>query len=61
MLFVRKRELEVAALTICIATIAENGKKLVAASDKIITYASPPYHLFEHPRPKVDMLNKKVL
>ncbi|MCS7365650.1 MAG: hypothetical protein NDF54_09450 [archaeon GB-1867-035] len=48
-------------MTICIAAIAENGSKLVAASDKMITYSSPPYHLFEHPRPKIDMLNRRCI
>jgi len=27
----------------------------------MITYVSPPYHLFEHPRPKIGMLNKKFI
>ena len=43
-------------MTICIAAIAEDGRVLVAVSDKMITYTAPPYHQFEHPRSKIDIL-----
>jgi len=40
-------------VTICIAAICNGGDCVVAACDKMITYTSPPYHQFEHPKPKI--------
>jgi len=48
-------------MTICIAAICEEGKAIVAASDKMITYLAPPYHQFEHPRSKLQIVAKQLL
>ena len=48
-------------MTICIAAICEEGKAIVAASDKMITYSAPPYHQFEHPRSKLQIVAKTAI
>ncbi len=48
-------------MTICIAAMCENGKAVIAASDKMITYSAPPYHQFEHPRSKLQILARRAV
>jgi len=48
-------------MTICIAAICESGRSLVALADKMITYSAPPYHQFEHPKPKIHELTKNTI
>jgi hypothetical protein len=47
-------------LTICIAAICENGKSVVAASDRMITAGFLALE-YEHPRPKLDRLSSSVV
>ena len=45
----------------CIAAICSYGRRVVAASDRMITYTAPPFHQFEHPKPKMRRLARCVL
>ena len=48
-------------MTICIAAACNEGKAIVAMADKMITYTAPPFHQFEHPRPKVYSIAKNAV
>lgn len=47
-------------MTVCISAICDNGKSIVAVSDKMIT-AAPPYVEFEHDLIKLEELSNKCL
>lgn len=47
-------------MTVCIGAICDNGKSIVAVSDKMIT-AAPPYVEFEHDLIKLEELSNKCL
>lgn len=48
-------------MTICISAICNGGNSVIVASDKMITYTYPPYHQFEHPKPKIHKISNKIV
>ena len=48
-------------MTICIAAISDGGKNVIVMSDKMITYTAPPFHQFEHPRPKIYKVSENAV
>lgn len=47
-------------MTICIAAICDEGKKVVAASDRMITITMPPIE-YEHAIPKIQKISKSCI